>query len=107
MNLISISLALTLHLGFEGDYNGVHPQIRYNEQNYIAGVYYNSESRVSFYAGKRWEHNRFGLEAGAVTGYPQADVMPFVRGTYDNFFVAPAVEGDDTVGVVFGYEIKW
>ena len=105
--MIELALAFSLHLGLEGDYNEIHPHIRYNEQNYIAGAYYNSTDKVSFYVGKRWEYNNFGLETGAVTGYPQADVIPYVRGTYDNFFVAPAVEGDDTVGAVIGYELKW
>jgi hypothetical protein len=104
--LIEFALALSLHLGLEGDYNEIHPHIRYNEQNYIAGVYYNSESRISFYAGKRWEYKDFGLEAGAVTGYSHGDVIPYGRATYKNFYVAPALEGDDTVGAVIGYELK-
>ena len=33
--------------------------------------------------------------------------MPFGRITYKDFFIAPAVEGDNTVGAVLGYEIKW
>ena len=104
--MIEFALALSLHLGLEGDYNGIHPHIRYNEQNYIAGVYYNSESRVSLYAGKRWEYNDFGLEAGAVTGYDAiAPVVPYVRATYENFFIAPGVEPDN-VGIVIGYELK-
>ena len=104
--MIEYALALTLHLGLEGDYNEVHPHIRYNEQNYIAGVYYNSERNISFYAGKRWEHNQFGIEAGAVTGYSESDVLPYGRVTYNNFFIAPGVEPDN-VGLVVGYEIKW
>ena len=105
--MIELALALSLHMGLEGDYNEIHPHVRYNDQNYIAGVYYNSESRVSFYAGKRWEYNDFGLEAGAVTGYPQSSIMPYVRGTYKDFFVAPALESDNTVGAVIGYEFKF
>ena len=105
--MIELALGISLHLGLNDNYNEIHPHIRYSEQGYIAGMYYNSESNVSTYIGRRWEYNDFGFEAGAVTGYPQADVMPFVRGTYDNFFVAPALEGDDTVGAVVGYELKW
>jgi hypothetical protein len=105
--LIELALAVSLHLGLQGDYNEVHPHIRYNEQNYITGAYYNSESNISFYAGKRWEYNDFGLEAGAVTGYSAGDVIPYGRATYKNFFVAPAVEGDNTIGTVIGYEFKW
>lgn len=91
----------------QGDYNAIHPHIRLQEQSYITGLYYNSESNISFYAGKRWEYNDFGLEAGAVTGYSAGDVIPYGRATYKNFFVAPALEGDDTVGAVIGYEFKW
>jgi hypothetical protein len=107
MESLTLTLALSLHLGLEGDYNSIHPHLRYTTDNYIAGAYYNSESNLSTYIGKRWEHNDFGLEAGAVTGYSQADIMPYVRGTYKDFFVAPAVEGDDTIGAVIGYELKW
>lgn len=105
--MIELALGLSLHLGLNDNYNEIHPHIRYIANDYIAGLYYNSESNVSAYGGYRLEYGDFGLEAGAVTGYSKADVMPFVRGTYDNFFVAPALEGDDTVGAVFGYEIKW
>ena len=105
--MIELALAFSLHLGLEGDYNDIHPHVRYNEQNYIAGAYYNSERNVRLYVGKRWEYNDFGLEAGAVTGYSAGDVIPYGRATYKNIFVAPALEGDDTVGAVIGYEFKW
>ena len=105
--MIELALAFSLHLGLEGDYNEIHPHIRYNEQNYIAGAYYNSESNISFYAGKRWEHNRFGFEAGAVTGYSGGDVLPYGRVTYNNLFISPAIEKPDNVGLVVGYEFKW
>lgn len=105
--MIELGLALSLHLGFDNNYNGVHPHIRYTENSVIAGAYYNSESTTSLYAGKRWESGDLGLEAGVVTGYTTAPVMPYLRVTYDDFFVAPAIEGDDNVGVVLGYEFKW
>jgi hypothetical protein len=105
--LIEFALALSLHIGLEGDYNGIHPHIRYNNQDYIAGAYYNSMNRVSFYAGKRWEHNQFGFELGAVIGYDEImPVAPYARATYNNLFIAPAAEPDN-VGVVVGYEFKW
>jgi hypothetical protein len=101
---VALSIALSLHLGFEGDYNSIHPHIRLQEQNYIAGAYYNSESNVSPYVGYRFEHNDFGLEIGAVGNYSHADVAPYVRGTYKQFFVAPGVESEN-IGIVFGFEI--
>ena len=101
---ILTSIALSLHLGFEGDYNSIHPHIRLQEQQYVAGVYYNSESNLSPYVGYRFEHNEFGLELGAVGNYSTAPVMPYVRGTYKNLFIAPGVEGDN-IGIVFGIDI--
>ena len=101
---IALSIALSLHLGFEGDYNAFHPHLRLQEQNYIAGAYYNSESNVSPYVGYRFEHNDFGLEIGAVGNYSHADIAPYVRGTYKQFFVAPGVESEK-VGIVFGIEL--
>ena len=106
--MIEFALALSLHIGLEGDYNGIHPHIRYNNQDYIAGAYYNSMNRVSFYAGKRWEHNQFGFELGAVTGYDEImPVAPYARATYNNLFIAPAPENGKNTGVVIGYEFKW
>ena len=104
--LIELALAFSLHLGFEDNYNKVHPHIRYNHNDFIAGAYYNSESTISTYIGKRWEYNDFGIEAGAVTGYSDAEITPYIRGTYKNLFIAPAQERG-TVGVVIGYEFKW
>ena len=101
---ILTSIALSLHLGFEGDYNAIHPHIRLQEQQYIAGLYYNSESNISPYVGYRLEYNDFGLEYGAVGNYSHADIAPYVRGTYKNFFVAPGIE-NDKVGIVFGIDV--
>ena len=105
--MIELGLALSLHLGFMGDYNAIHPHIRYTENNIIAGAYYNSENNVSFYGGNRWEFGDFGLETGAVTGYTTSPILPYLRGTYDDFFIAPSIEGKDNIGVVIGYEFKW
>ena len=104
--MIELALGISLHLGLAQSYNEIHPHIRYIEQGYMAGAYYNSVENISTYAGYRWEFNDFGFEAAAVTGYPEADIVPYVRGTYKDFFVAPAME-DGTVGAVIGYEFKF
>jgi len=101
---ILTSIALSLHLGFEGDYNAIHPHLRLQEQQYFAGLYYNSESNLSPYVGYRFEHNDFGLELGAVGNYSDAPVMPYARGTYKNLFITPGIEGDN-IGIVFGIDI--
>jgi len=106
MDPFTIALGLSLHLGFEKEYNSIHPHIRYNNEHFIAGAYYNSEYTLSTYIGKRWEYNDFGLEAGAVTGYSDA-VIPYARATYKDFFAAPASERGERIGIVLGYEVKY
>lgn len=110
---ILYGLAFSSHLGLNGDYNDVHPQIRIEHDRFIAGAYYNSEERVSFYGGYRFEPmDNVGVELGAVNGYPAiGGVVPYIRGTYDSgstrFFIAPGAEkrqGETTVGAVIGIE---
>ena len=47
------ALAVSTHLGLAGDYNEVHPHVRFIEDGAIAGAYYNSVERISFYTGYR------------------------------------------------------
>lgn len=109
------AIALSSHLGLEGDYNSIHPHVRLFEDGYIAGAYYNSEERVSAYAGYRLEPvDQAGIEIGLVTGYPAfGTVAPYARGTYDvgntRFFVAPVFEtrnNKTNIGVVLGIEFQ-
>jgi len=111
---IILGLAITTHLGLAGTYNEVHPHVRLNQNNYIAGAYYNSVENLSLYAGRRWEYGDFGLEATAVTGYNEfGKIVPKARATYDlsdniTIFVGPAGENYDNVtklGAVIGLEI--
>ena len=104
--MIELALGISLHLGLTQSYNEIHPHIRYIEQGYMAGAYYNSVENISTYAGYRWEIGDFGLEAAVVTGYPEGDIVPFGRATYKDFFIAPAHE-NGTVGAVLGYEFKF
>lgn len=108
------ALALSSHLGLQGDYNNVHPHVRLEENSFITGAYYNSEERVSVYAGFRFEPiDNAGIELGFVNGYPAlGGVIPYARGTYDfnentRVFVAPGGEvrhGETTIGAVIGIE---
>tara|TARA_R110000772_G_scaffold23327_3_gene62485 strand:+ start:456 stop:773 length:318 start_codon:yes stop_codon:yes gene_type:complete len=105
--MLELIISISLHVGLGDDYKYVHPQVRYTtEENYIAGVYYNSVGNVSAYAGHRWESGKWGLEAGVVTGYNQAPVLPFVKVDYDGFFVMPAIDNGN-IGAVLGYEFKF
>ena len=100
MSCLSLMLAISMHLGLEGDYNAIHPHARCQKDALISGVYYNSEENVSAYVGL--EHN--GWEVGLVTGYTYADVVPMIRYKKDNWFIAPAIESNGRKGIVIGLE---
>ena len=107
---ILYGLAFSLHLGLNGDYNDVHPQIRIEHDRFIAGAYYNSEFALSPYAGVKYDYGDIFVEGGIVGGYSAlGSIIPFARAGYnlsDNsaVFITPGVE-DNNVGVVVGIEI--
>ena len=109
MSCLSLLLALSLHMGLEGDYNNIHPHVRCDiNNNIIAGAYYNSEENISFYAGKKIPMHNVELEVGLVTGYSGADIAPMLRVKKGNWFISPAYEiMGNNVGIVFGYEFKF
>ena len=110
------ALALSTHMGLERDYNEIHPHVRFYEDGAIAGAYYNSVDRISFYGGYRLEPaDNLGIEFALATGYNEfGPVAPYMRTTYDlgdktRFFAATAIEENTstdtvTVGGVFGVE---
>ena len=101
--MIELFVAASLHLGLAGNYNNIHPHIKYTtDSNLIVGSYYNSERNPSLYLGKEWK----GFEIGAVTGYSAYPVVPFLRYKRKGFFVAPAYETRGNWGIVIGYELK-
>ena len=100
MSCLSLMLAISMHIGLEGDYNNIHPHARCQQDALISGVYYNSEENISAYVGL--EHN--GWEVGLVTGYTYSDVVPMIRYKKDNWFITPAYEKNGTLGRVIGLE---
>ena len=108
MSSLTLALGLSMHLGFEGNYNQIHPHVKYQEDWKIAGAYYNSMDRMSLYVGYRYEYKDFGAEFAIVTGYDELnDVVPMIRATYKNFFIAPAAEdvnGNIEPGILIGFE---
>lgn len=111
--MFELLFAISNHIGFNNDYNSLHPHIRYHNESFIAGAYYNSEETISAYAG--FEHemfDNFSVELGLVTGYSGSEILPYTRMVYDfnnyKIFAAPALElynEDTNVGVVIGMEI--
>lgn len=111
---LTFAIAVITHLGLSGDYNEVHPHVRFETGRVITGVYLNSEDRISAYLGLRAE-NKGGwfIEGGAVTGYTYKDVIPYGRVGKDfenvTLFVAPAFEvaPEKRAGIVFGLEWRF
>lgn len=111
---LTFAIAVTTHLGLAGDYNEIHPHVRFETGRVITGVYLNSEERLSGYLGLRFENDDgLFLELGLVTGYEYKDVLPYGRvgKDFDNFtlFATPAVEfgPERRIGVVVGVEYRF
>ena len=49
MSCLGLFLALSMHVGLEGNYNSVHPHARCTTDNWVTGAYYNSEKNMSYY----------------------------------------------------------
>jgi len=100
-----LSLAVSLHLGMEKNYNFLHPHLRLVDYNdFIYGIYYNSEYDISVYAGKMLEYNDIQYEFGIVNGYTDFKISPYFRIKKDSLFVAPATEDGKLKGIVIGLE---
>ncbi len=97
-----ISLGLSMHMGFEYDYNQIHPNFRCTQEQIFAGVFLNSENKVSIYTGVNIFEN---IEVGMITGYTDYKITPMIRWKKDNWFVMPGIENGRQVGIVFGLEI--
>ena len=61
---LSILLAISTHLGLDGDYNSVHPHARCTTDNWVTGAYYNSEKNMSYYIAKTISNFEIGLATG-------------------------------------------
>ena len=106
---LSLFLALSMHIGLSQEYNQVHPHARCTVDDYITGVFYNSEDNVSAYIGKKYYpvDRIWTLEYGLITGYKSSKVLPMMRYKSGNWFVAPAYEVDGNFGITLGWEYEF
>lgn len=118
---VLLGIALSSHIGFQFDYNEIHPQIRLENEKYAIGAFYNSEENISLYGAKRIIiNNRTSIELGISSGYNYENypVIPFARGVYEQnenirYFIAPSVEeiryndgtSDLNTGFIIGVEL--
>lgn len=104
--MLEVFLAFSMHF-IEGDWNEIHPGLRYKHNDWVAGAYYNSESDLSVFGA----YDFGNVEIGLVTGYEGAAVLPFVRATYDTdygtLFASPVMNTDGDIGVVVGIEFSF
>ena len=105
--MLEIVLAFSHHM-LPGDWNEVHPGLRYESGVFMGAVYHNSEDDVSLAAGFIGRRGNLFAEVGAAPGYDGGTVVPFLRVGVDmdrvRFFVAPAANTDGDIGAVIGVE---
>lgn len=101
-----LGLALSLHVGFEDDYNNYHPKFTANYENLTMGVYYNSVKKPSFYFGRSSDlTENLTLETVIVSGYVYGPVIPAARFLYkDKYYLTYGQEGNGG-GIVIGIDI--
>ena len=109
LDYLTLSLALSSHIGMVGEYNEFHPHIRYQDNQFISGAYYNSLNKISLYVGIRQEINNSGIEFATTTGYDDL-LSPYIRATHDiskrtRFFIT-GTEENKNVGPVNGVELS-
>lgn len=127
MKRLAIMVALALAGAAHADTLGFHigsqhfPAKQYNNFNpgayYIhssgatIGTYYNSERRQSVYAGWTWDYGPWRLQAGAITGYRRAAVLPLIAPSVSlgygfRLTVLPKVERRGSAVVHLTWEMK-
>ena len=107
---------LGLHIGSQHfparDYNNFNPGAYYIHGNgATVGTYYNSERRQSVYAGWTWDYGPWRLQAGAITGYRRAAVLPLIAPSVSlgygfRLTVLPKVERRGSAVVHLTWEMK-
>jgi hypothetical protein len=105
--MLAASLALSLHLGLAGNFNAIHPALWLEQEGWKAGGYLNSNSELSWFAGRRFG-DRAWVEGGLVTGYHVSVMARAGVQLHDRaaLWIAPAAKEDGDRGVVLGVEFS-
>jgi hypothetical protein len=95
-----------------GDYNSLHPHVQCEIAGYTTGIYYNSESELSFYLGKQWKKKDWIIDTGLVTGYEAGIIQPMIRFKRKRWYFAPTYEiikysSRTNIGFIVGYEVEF
>lgn len=108
LDSLILSFAVSMHFGLSNEsFNHLHPHVQYKlPNNYVTGIYHNSDRRESIYVGKETAYKGLDITYGLVHGYRRIDVAPMIKVNYGAWFIAPAATEDD-VGLVSGIEVKF
>lgn len=104
-------LALSLHLGMEGNYNFIHPNVGLEWDNFIAGAYYNSVNKISLFGALKLDiSEKVKAEIGVVSGYSD-HLDPALRVNYMDYFLYPSYtvkdDGEKDYGIVIGKDWRF
>ena len=102
MALCSAAIALTIHIGFASEYNGLHPNLICTTEKMIGSVALNSENTISLYGGIVVGDY---IEIGLATGYSKYPFSPVARLKYKHLFIMPGYDGE--AGIVLGINIPF
>ena len=111
--LVAYSIVFTMHLGFYNSYNEVHPHVRVQKNQVVAGAFLNSESNISPYLGLRYDTNKIFIEGGIVHGYSYKKTLPYARLGYKlgdnmNLILTPSLKknnGSTNKGAIIRLEL--
>lgn len=109
--VVTFGIAFIDHLGLDGKYNEVNPNVEFSYERVVAGVYHNSFSEPSAYLGYTVYQGYFDLDLGVVTGYNDS-VMPYVKlekplNENVSLIAAPVWGGgqDQSIGLMVGLNV--
>ena len=66
---IILSMVLTSHIGWQSEFNDVHPMIGYEYNSYSVGMFRNSLNHTSVFVSKTSQFDGFSIQHGLANNY--------------------------------------
>lgn len=109
---IVLSMILTSHIGWEGNFNDVHPMISYEGNGYSIGAFRNSLNHTSAFVSKTTRFDDFSVQYGVANNYNHRVVpmLVFRKPVADhvNFVFVPSYDTTKkTPAAVIGLEARY
>lgn len=109
---IVLSMILTSHIGWNGQFNDIHPNISYERNGYGVGVFRNSLNHTSFYVSKIEKFDGFSVQYGVANNYNSKTIpmLIFRKPIVDHINVMFMPSYDPNKGnptAVLGIEVKY